>query len=187
MNDLPVIQKTYDLIKYYIPILNRLPKSHKFALGDRIITELYNLLEGLITAQYSVEKLNLLKALNGKLSILRYQTRLLYDFGLIGTKRYQYVMQHLNEIGKHLGRWIKSCRVGNVFLLPTKPVVRLEMVGKRAERKGPQFECRTARLPTLHLPTLPRKNNGTGSFAVDSQLDSAFRIWGYVAIAGKDF
>jgi hypothetical protein len=26
--------------------------------------------------------------------------------------------------------------VGNVFLLPTKPVVRLEMVGKRAERKG---------------------------------------------------
>jgi len=108
MNDLPVIQKTYDLIKYYIPILNRLPKSHKFALGDRIITELYNLLEGLITAQYSVEKLSLLKTLNGKLSILRYQTRLLYDFGLIGTTRYQYVMQYLNEIGKNLGRWIKQ-------------------------------------------------------------------------------
>ena len=108
MNDLPVIQKTYDLIKYYIPILNRLPKNHKFTLGDRVITELYNLLEGLITAQYSEEKLNLLKALNGKLSILRYQTRLLYDFELIAMKRYQYIMQHLNEIGKNLGRWIKQ-------------------------------------------------------------------------------
>ncbi|MDM8560863.1 diversity-generating retroelement protein Avd [Candidatus Parabeggiatoa sp. HSG14] len=107
MNDLPVIQKTYDLIKYYIPILNHLPRNHKFALGDRIIAELYNLLEELITAQYSANKLSLLKALNGKLSVLRYQTRLLYDFELIGTKRYQYVMQYLNEIGKHLGRWIK--------------------------------------------------------------------------------
>ena len=75
MNDLPVIQKTYDLIKYYVPILNRLPKNHKFTLGDRIITGLYNLLEGLITAHRG--KVNLLKALNGKLSILRYQTRLL--------------------------------------------------------------------------------------------------------------
>ena len=108
MNDLPVIQKTYDLIKYYIPILNRLPKNHKFALGDRIIAELYNLLEGLITAQYSGEKLNLLKALNGKLSILRYQTRLLHDFKLITTKRYQFITQQLNEIGKNLGRWIKQ-------------------------------------------------------------------------------
>ena len=30
--------------------------------------------------------------------------------------------------------------MGNVFLLPTKPVVRLEMVGKRADRKVPKFE-----------------------------------------------
>jgi len=110
MNDLPVIQKTYDLIKYYIPILNRLPKNHKFALGDRIIAELYNLLEGFITAQYSHEKLSLLKTLNAKLNILRYQTRLLHDFELISTKRYQHVMQHLNEIGKNLGNWIKQQR-----------------------------------------------------------------------------
>jgi hypothetical protein len=59
-NDLPVIQKTYDLIKWYIPLLNRLPRNHKFILGDRIITGLYNLLEGLITAQYAKEKLTLL-------------------------------------------------------------------------------------------------------------------------------
>ena len=42
MSDLPIIQKTYDLIKWYVPILNRLPRSHKFALGDRVIAELYN-------------------------------------------------------------------------------------------------------------------------------------------------
>jgi hypothetical protein len=43
MSDLPIIQKTYDLIQWYIPILNRLPRDHKFMLGDRMINELYNL------------------------------------------------------------------------------------------------------------------------------------------------
>lgn len=58
MEELPIIQKTYDLIKWYIPILNRLPKYHKFGLGDRMINGLYDLLEGLLVARYSREKLN---------------------------------------------------------------------------------------------------------------------------------
>lgn len=56
MQDLPIIQKSYDLVKWYVPILNRLPRSHRFMLGDRIITELYSLLKGLITARYKREK-----------------------------------------------------------------------------------------------------------------------------------
>ncbi len=77
MNELPIIQKTYDLIKWYVPILNRLPRNHKFMLGERIINQLYDLLEELIKAKYSRQKLPLLEALNNKLDILRYQTRLL--------------------------------------------------------------------------------------------------------------
>ena len=63
-SELPVIQKTYDFIKWYVPILNRLPHSHKFILGERITTELYELLEGLINARYSRQKLPLLESLN---------------------------------------------------------------------------------------------------------------------------
>nr|WP_318698040.1 MULTISPECIES: hypothetical protein [unclassified Roseofilum] len=43
MNELSIIQKTYDLIKWYVPILNRLPRTHKFLLGDRMIAGLYDL------------------------------------------------------------------------------------------------------------------------------------------------
>ncbi len=82
MQDLPIIQKTYDLIKWYVPILNRLPRSHKFMLGDRIICGLYDLLEGLIQARYSPEKLPQLEALNIHIDVLRHQTRLLLDFQL---------------------------------------------------------------------------------------------------------
>ena len=51
--ELPIVQKTYDLIKWYVPILNRLPRDHKFGLGDRMVAVLYDLLEGFITARYA--------------------------------------------------------------------------------------------------------------------------------------
>ncbi|SKB15087.1 conserved hypothetical protein [Planktothrix sp. PCC 11201] len=110
MSELPIIQKTYDLIKWYVPILNRLPRDHKFTLGDRIITGLYDLLEGLILARYATDKLNQLELLNGKLDILRHQTRLLLDFELIKTERYEYIGKLINEIGTELGAWIKQQR-----------------------------------------------------------------------------
>ncbi|WP_044197477.1 hypothetical protein, partial [Oscillatoria acuminata] len=72
MDELPIIKKTYDLIQWYIPILNRLPRVHKMMLGERIVTNLYEFLENLIIARYSSPKSNLLRALNPKLSILRY-------------------------------------------------------------------------------------------------------------------
>ena len=109
MQELPIIQKTYDLIKWYIPILNRLPKDRRFTLGERIINNLYDLLEGLIQARYAKkDKLTRLQSLNTQLDILRYQTRLLYDFQLISSQRYKYINQQFNGIGIELGGWIKQ-------------------------------------------------------------------------------
>ncbi|WP_016952027.1 diversity-generating retroelement protein Avd [Anabaena sp. PCC 7108] len=108
MSDLPIIQKTYDLVKWYVPIINRLPRNHKYLLGDRIITGLYDLLEGLVVARYSQNKLVQLENLNTKLDVIRYQTRLLLDFDLIKTERYEYVQKLINEIGIDLGGWIKQ-------------------------------------------------------------------------------
>ncbi len=108
MEELPIIQKTYDLIKWYVPILNRLPKAHRFALGDRMINGLYNLLEGLLIARYNKEKLTQLESLKSQLDILRYQTRLLFDFQLMAVHRYEYAGKLINEIGGDLGSWIKQ-------------------------------------------------------------------------------
>jgi hypothetical protein len=108
MDDLPIIQKAYDLIKWYVPILNKLPKDHKFNLGDKIISRLYEFLEQLILAQYTKEKLAILEPLNPHLTILRYQTRLLLDFSLISEQRYEYVSKLINAIGTDLGGWIKQ-------------------------------------------------------------------------------
>ena len=108
--ELPIIQKTYDLIKWYVPILNRLPKNHKFILGTRITNNLYDILSGLVRARYAKEKLAQLENINTELDILRYQTRLLLDFELISLKRYEYIGKQVNEIGSELGGWIKQQR-----------------------------------------------------------------------------
>jgi 23S rRNA-intervening sequence protein len=108
MEELPIVQKTYDLIKWYVPILNRLPRDHKFILGDRMIVRLYDLLERLIQARYTKEKLTILEPLNSSLDIVRHQTRLLLDFELVKAERYEYASKLINEVGIELGGWIKQ-------------------------------------------------------------------------------
>ena len=108
MKELSVIQKTYDCIKWYVPIIERLPKIHKFTLGDRIINQLYDLLEGLIQAKYAKNKLTQLESLNIKLDILRYQTRMMLDFNKMSVERYEYAIKLIAEIGTELGSWIKQ-------------------------------------------------------------------------------
>jgi hypothetical protein len=108
MSELPIIQKTYDLIKWYVPILERLPQRHRFTLGERITNGLYDLLEGLIIARYAKQKLPQLEILNPRLEILRHQTRLLFEFNLIASHRYEFAGKAINEIGSDLGGWIKQ-------------------------------------------------------------------------------
>ncbi|MCX7046263.1 MAG: diversity-generating retroelement protein Avd [Candidatus Sumerlaeota bacterium] len=86
--ELPIIQKTYDLILWYVPCLNKFPRDYKFILGDRIQTTLYVILEGLIVARYRREKIDILENSNAELDILRYQTRLCLDFKMLDVRRY---------------------------------------------------------------------------------------------------
>ena len=93
MKELSVIQKTYDCLKWYGPLIERIPRKHKFSLGVRIINRLYDLLEGLIEVKYQKEKLAQLKQLNIHIDIIRYQTRLLLDFELISVKKFEHAQK----------------------------------------------------------------------------------------------
>ncbi len=44
--DLPILQLTYDLIQWYVPLVNKFPRDFKFGLGDRVQNTLYGILEG---------------------------------------------------------------------------------------------------------------------------------------------
>ncbi|MEB3266277.1 MAG: four helix bundle protein [Cyanobacteriota bacterium] len=79
--ELPIIQATMDLIQWFVPLLNRLPHDHRFALGDRLVQGLYDLLEGLVAARYATAKLDHLEPLNARL---------------------------VEDVGRQLGGWISQ-------------------------------------------------------------------------------
>jgi hypothetical protein len=106
--ELPIIQKTYDLILWYIPHLNRMPRDHRFGLGNRMTSLLYGVLEGLIQARYSRTRNEILRKLNVDLEILRFQTRLLKDFNIFNNRQYEFVSVTMNEIGSMLGGWLRQ-------------------------------------------------------------------------------
>ncbi len=108
--ELPIIQATMDLIQWFVPLLNRLPRDHRFALGDRLVHGLYDLLEGLVAARYATAKLERLEPLNARLDLLRLQIRLLHSFQLIDDRRYEHVARLVEEVGRQLGGWISQQR-----------------------------------------------------------------------------
>ena len=73
--ELPIVQKTYDLIKWYVPILNRLSRDHKFGLGDRMVAVLVK------------ETLNVSKSevVGGRQEAVEFCSPLLCSYTLIGT------------------------------------------------------------------------------------------------------
>jgi len=106
--ELPVIQKSHDLILWYVPVLMRLPRDYRFTLGDRMIKSMYKMHDKLIEARYAREKLEQLQAINVRLERLRHQTRLLLDFKQIDSNRFLYASKMINEVGVNLGRWINQ-------------------------------------------------------------------------------
>jgi len=108
--ELPIIQATMDLIQWFVPLLNRLPRDHRFGLGDRLVQGLYDLLEGMVAARYSTAKLERLEPLNARLDLLRLQIRLLHNFQLIDDRRYEHVARLVEEVGRQLGGWISQQR-----------------------------------------------------------------------------
>ena len=74
--ELVIIIKTYDLILWSCNHTGRFPGNHRFALGERIESGLYGLLETLIRAKYTRDRQALLEHANLELEILRFQMHL---------------------------------------------------------------------------------------------------------------
>ncbi len=52
-NELPAVQKAYDLCKELLTRVSNFPRDYKFSLGDRIVENSLTILELLIQASYS--------------------------------------------------------------------------------------------------------------------------------------
>ena len=108
--ELPVITKTYDLIREMTRRTSKLPRDLKFVLGDRMLNTVWDIFEALLSARYSKDKRDFLNKANLNLERLRFQVRFCYDEKLISEKQYAYICAMLLETGSMVGGWIKSIK-----------------------------------------------------------------------------
>ncbi|MBD3181921.1 diversity-generating retroelement protein Avd [Candidatus Poribacteria bacterium] len=109
-DEMKAVAKMYDVLKWLLPQVSKLPRSHKFTLGDRITDLGLDVLGLLIEASYTRRKLDLLCQANIRLEQMRYLLRLCRDLDLLSLKRYGYISREINEAGSLVGGWIKQQR-----------------------------------------------------------------------------
>ena len=108
MEDLKILQKTFDMLEYAYPALAQFPKSEKYALVIDIKKCMDTILERIIEAQKKYHKKTTLQSLDIELMKLRAYIRLSYNLKFLPMKKYEVWSGLVVEIGKMLGGWIKS-------------------------------------------------------------------------------
>ena len=105
-----VVPRTYDLVLWLVPRVNEFPRAQRFVLGDRILNAALDLLDQLTEAQFSRDRLGLLHRANFTLARLRHLLRLANDLHLLGERRYEFVSERLEEVGRMVGGWARQQR-----------------------------------------------------------------------------
>jgi len=111
-NEIPIIQKTYDLYKTNYEYTKAFPKSDKYALGEKTKTVILDILELLIEAETAKRewKEPILEKVSNKLGVLKLLFRLANEIKILDSKKYLKLTEQALEVGRMLGGWLKSVR-----------------------------------------------------------------------------
>lgn len=107
-----IYQKYVDLIDYGYNLLIKYPKIEKYALVSQMRNSMYQALKYILYANKIANKYNRLDILNkldAEIAIQSYFVRFSYKNKYISHNNYYEWSKRLDEIGKILGGWIKSC------------------------------------------------------------------------------
>ncbi len=101
------IEAHYQFLLWLGPALESFPKDKKFTLGDRIMGHALDVLEALIEATYTRDRIVHLRRANLGIEKLRFLFRLAADLKVLDRKKYEFAARTLDEIGRSIGAWAK--------------------------------------------------------------------------------
>ncbi len=106
----PIFGKTYDLMKWLIPLTLKFPRQQRFVIAAAIQqgTQVFQL--RLFEAQRSAQPTTRLIHADVALAQLRTQLRLAHDWQLISAGQFEHGAKLMDEIGRLLGAWIKTAQ-----------------------------------------------------------------------------
>jgi hypothetical protein len=109
----PALEAHYQFLLWLIPTVERFPRSQKFLLGDRIQAIALDILEALISATYTRDRLGHLARANLGIEKLRFLFRLATALRHLDIRRQEHAARQLDDIGRMIGGWRKSHAAAN--------------------------------------------------------------------------
>jgi hypothetical protein len=108
MKESPIFTRTYDLLRWLIPLTTKFPRTHRFVLAARLQETVLCFQERLIEAGRSRQPAPSLAQADTDLAKLRLYMRLCRDLELVAFNQYEHGQRLVDEIGRLIGGWIKS-------------------------------------------------------------------------------
>lgn len=108
MKESPIFTRTYDLIRWLIPLTLKFPRTQRFVVAQALQQTAFQFQENLIDASFSKMPLDDLARADASLTKLRFYLRLSHDLELLSTGQYEHASKLMAEIGRLLGGWKKS-------------------------------------------------------------------------------
>lgn len=106
---LPVYKSTYDLNLYFFKLSHNFPKDFKYGLAQEVRALLTELLDLIIIANNSHDKLPALQKASLTIERMKFKVRLLHDLKVITTTSHKYFVVQLVEISRQVKKWYDYC------------------------------------------------------------------------------
>lgn len=108
-NDLPLYLCSYKLLQYLYLLIHNFPKEYKYTLGQSILDLGWKVLDLVILANMltNQEKAGKIHQVSAAFDQLKTRLRMAYELKLILTKKYAYIVEQNEEIGKMISGWLK--------------------------------------------------------------------------------
>ncbi len=110
--DIPIFKKIYELYKIFYSYRNTVSKQDRYTIWQRCENIILDILENILCASQSpkADKLPILEKTSIKLNFLRVFLRLCKEVKAIDNRKYVFLQELVDEIGRMLGGWIKSTK-----------------------------------------------------------------------------
>ena len=102
----PIFVRTYDWLRWLLPLTLQFPKSQRFLMAQRLQKKSLRFYDRLVAAGRRMNVAENLQEADVLLEQIRLNVRLCRDMDLLKPRQYEHAARQLNEIGRLLGGWL---------------------------------------------------------------------------------
>lgn len=106
--DLPVYKATYDVLVELFQMVQKMPREHKFVLGEKMKDECMDIFLDIYQANTQADKREYLREAQLHLLKLRVMLRICNDLRLLPLERFVRLNEKIESISRQLAGWSKS-------------------------------------------------------------------------------